>query len=108
MTREIKFRAWDKDNKLMILFDLFSTLLSTYPMGLEVMQYTGLKDKNGKEIYESDLLSDSHECFMECKWNEFSAMFMLMNTGIGSSLSMGFAGQFEVIGNIYENQELLK
>lgn len=125
---EIKFRAWDKENEVMIypkgvLFDgrvvNFSCGMLEPFEGYELMQYTGLKDKNGKEIYEGDILHESvstsgilrnvivygHGGF-EHKWLvERTANIrgkkqepMFRNTSI----------IFEVIGNIYENPELLE
>jgi len=60
MTREIKFRAWLKTNKIMTEIDKIDFINNEVAFGfyegsidaVELMQYTGLKDKNGKEIYE--------------------------------------------------------
>jgi uncharacterized phage protein (TIGR01671 family) len=71
------------------------------------MQYTGLKDKNGKEIYEGDIVSFVYDhtgsvWTMAVDWDEKNAMFILK----GNSVSLSeFDG--EVIGNIYENPDLL-
>ena len=71
------------------------------------MQYTGLKDKNGKEIYEGDLLKQK----IIVKWNEKFASWCLYREGwmfthwFGESCN---PEECEIIGNIYENPELLK
>jgi len=112
--REIKFRAWDKKrNKFVSDFNLspkgnilceHSNLgyKGVFEVDLELMQYTGLKDKNGKEIYEGDIvkmLADSlnGEENIEVKWRK-EGFWEYFN---------GF-DNCEVIGNIYENTELLK
>ena len=61
--REIKFRAWDKKRKMMFHFELFEqppTELGQplYLDDLVLMQYTGLKNKKGKEIYEGDVVKE--------------------------------------------------
>ena len=115
--REIKFRAWDKTEKVMLHWDfieddMLPTVLS-YGDFIP-MQYTGLHDKNGKEIYEGDVVLYSSEwgnCEVVWKYGGFG----LEVNGVGGftdgfhSFSTVSAGQkdCEVIGNIYENPELL-
>ncbi len=84
---------------------------------IELIQFTGLLDKNGKEIYENDLFDCIYK-FDGCKkhkleivWNEISASFRLINHGEchqpNVSKTVGDLERLEVIGNIYENPELL-
>ena len=108
MKREIKFRAWD------------GIRMTTSGIGTEymkLMQYTGLKDKNGKEIYEGDIFdciyySDGCNHKNEVVWVNQTARFHLKGHG-GCQQKFVAQGVFDmtrkaIIGNIYENPELLK
>ncbi|RDU22859.1 YopX family protein, partial [Anaerosacchariphilus polymeriproducens] len=117
---EIKFRAFDKASGLMFGIDGFDKkYVWGYKAGVQIkveisevilMQYTGLSDKNGKEICEGDICigkrGGSSYAF-EVKWDEIDTRFL----GYTSSGYICYVGQepsVEVIGNIYENQELIK
>lgn len=67
-------------------------------------QYTGLKDKNGKKIFEGDIVKSKYGVFKsKVEWNDsFCGFFPFCNNETGI-----FADECEVIGNIYENKELL-
>ena len=132
MNREIKFRAYDKEVEKMTYFD-DEDYLYNYPFILrqeqvfkkdsnyddyedfeykditnkvELMQYTGLHDKNGKEIYEGDILKGTfygfpmpeYDYVFQIYWNEKEKGFMA---------SYFEPSECEVIGNIYDNPELL-
>ena len=127
--REIKFRAWDKLSckirevaainwveGIVMLWKVTGSVRSTYYTeledGVELMQYTGLKDKNGKEIYEGDILrfQFSEWCISPVYWTKERGWTVHGNItaweySIGSDFSKS---NLEVIGNIYENPELLK
>ena len=116
MSRVIKFRAWDKAYKWMFTPEQLDKVLQQ-PEMFDVMQYIGLKDKNGVEIYEGDVVryNTGETWFVE--WDAKQSGFMYMNrqvvdesgrkkpSGIGYGQLPG-SHEVEVIGNIYENPEL--
>ena len=76
------------------------------------MQFTGLTDKNGKEIYEGDILKDSWECVHEVYYSEDAQWSTHLHKHPKHIFPARYLHcaymQWEVIGNIYENPELLK
>ena len=108
--REIKFRAWDPYTKKMD-YDCRDALSFwngiAVPEGDHIpLQFTGLKDKNGAEIYEGDILKIGPQAY-PVVWDDKGTHGWKLDTphfGIGASQSTFY----EVIGNIYENPELLR
>ncbi|MFQ9545589.1 MAG: YopX family protein [Clostridium sp.] len=73
-----------------------------------VGQYTGIRDKNGKEIYEGDIVrTDEKEKLSKVEWDEDNAGLMLIADSIMMDFSCYYPEELEVVGNIYENPELL-
>lgn len=114
--REIKFRAWDKQFSKMIDIRLPEKYHIDWER-FELMQYTGLKDKNGVEIYEGDIVRPKEHSNYVVRWynedeGEVSTYGYYMEvTGMPDvivSLNPVQARKLEVIGNIYENPELLE
>ena len=110
--REIKFRAWDKDEKKMLYSSEKDHTFEYKPRHgkhfnhprIIPMQYTGLKDKNGMEIWEGDVLQrEGYKYKHIVKWYKESAGFHM--AWVHDSLNAGLA--IEIIGNIYENPELM-
>jgi uncharacterized phage protein (TIGR01671 family) len=106
--REKKFIAWDKINKKMVSVIDFSCL--NYPEKYEVMQFTGLHDKNGKEIYEGYIvhvknIKRNQLIGFDVGWACYGFVY---NTGeLMRKITPREMVRLEVIGNIYENPELM-
>lgn len=139
MTREIKFRAWDKKTKSMIR-EVFEVGLGCnnnpeqwlvgddrQTNNFELMQYTGLKDKNGREIFEMDILKGreivvkSNGKFQTINPDEYYKVIFNKGQFVVKNLQSEHSTELpiyhfmfedwmdvEKVGNIYENPELLK
>ncbi|EAG5474818.1 hypothetical protein DA457_10875 [Listeria monocytogenes] len=129
--RAIEFRAWDKEVKEMDYNPSVIEIWQNKPINeqfrleseekLVWMQYTGLKDKNGKKIFEGDIVAfsedDFHvfnsqvEYFSEVGYPAFDIKVpstYYFDSNVFSEVSMSGLYEIEVIGNIHENPELLE
>ena len=124
--REIKFRAWDKIDKEMININLsvapndaFDEKSITLEEALEanhrfiVIQYTGLKDKNGKEVYEGNIIKiwydNRNKKYLHSKGMLTHRTIIIKWKNRGNTVGFNIPrDNFEVIGNIFENLELLE
>lgn len=117
MKREIKFRAWDEERQKMVFNPVYVN-----PPNLDInsvfrgstllwMQFTGLKDKNGKECYEGDVVYFEEPTFetemLKCPIVFHEGSFCAKQPA-GYIPVWDFMEDFEVIGNIHENPELIK
>lgn len=126
--RDIKFRAWHKKYKKMFkigqitlekgIWDFepddreYIGMSIPYQPSFILMQYTGLKDKNGKEIYEGDIIQYEDITKGLVRYSEKYAQYVLVNTGSVKDefepLGDYNMEVFEIIGNEFDNPDLLE
>lgn len=123
MKREIKFRAWEKNSNNMWdvrelewaageILTAYLGLHTNHADDLEIMQYTGLTDFYGDEIYEGDIVGLHPHCSFEEDITKLKLEAVSWNPercdydGIYPSLR--YWNHHQIVGNIYENPELLK
>ncbi len=121
--KELKFRAWDKEEQIMgVPFDLYEIGMVNGENGYDkkyfiILQYTGLHDKRGVEIYEGDILdrNDNILCVVTFEDGKFGWNIKYKHPELNqrqdyfgrSYASQEEASKLEVIGNIYESPYLL-
>lgn len=112
MTREIKFKTYSKLGKIPEYCTLQEIIdKKTFDFAFEnyiFCEWTGLKDKNGKEIYQGDICSGHSDGNGVIKWSKFDGGY---NYEFGDENVVGIwevLNDIRIIGNIYENPELLK
>ncbi len=119
--RKIKFRAWEFSGKFMIdnfhEKDSFQSVLcgyNPYSYDYTIMQWTGLTDKNGKEVYEGDIIEtwaaeDFPDSYIRTVVVDDSTKQLTLHPAGGYILcEPACSSHFEVIGNIHESPELLE
>ena len=116
MDREIKFRAWDKNDAVMRDWENLMAIVYSQKSdnifndkGLILMQYTGLKDRNENEIYEGDIIkctvTDNSADYLQIEAGDKHSVLRIIS--IPDLYQEGLSDDGEIIGNIYENNNLL-
>ncbi len=127
--REMKFRAWTGKSQRYIprmwsweelIEEMDTSNWRKTPLGLalayedptvvNIMQYTGLKDKNGKEIYEGDIIKDFFFSNHEVVWmmqDGFNGYYAKRGINPVSFISLESLNGVDIVGNIYENPEFI-
>ena len=101
--REIKFRVWDKEKQIMLHAFPFDITFELQNEPYVAMLCTGLEDKNGKEIYEGEIVANelNPQGFV-IEWSNLGGFTFFCDSEYGS-----LPENWEVIGNIYEDANLL-
>ena len=122
MNREIKFRAFDDGKMLTMPLDTYYGISRFFGLLRDdaiLMQFTGLLDKNGKEIYEGDIMKVQHRTIGSGENTKYTTFNIPVEFYMGKfylswdipygkyRFRQGGMEHFEIIGNIYENPELL-
>ena len=112
-----KYRAWDKETKTMNgMAEIYRNRnqeieLRPRDENITLMQSTGLRDKNGKEIFEGDIVKMAKDVYSEPTYYEVvrhrGGVYRLESKQHGCELWLRHT-DCEVVGNVYENQELLE
>ena len=128
MSRINKYRAWNTEKKIMCYDNEdFSACywdgayssevgiineylnLPEHLRNYEYMQYIGVDDKNGKEIYEKDIvLIDGEDEYFVVEWDGDTARFVMNSETLTVDFDNYWGYQIEAIGNVYENADLLR
>jgi uncharacterized phage protein (TIGR01671 family) len=119
--REIKFRAWVNKEEMVYLYNWGfeeekAHIIFYSPIrmkgSVELMQYTGLTDKNGKEIYEGDIIFDEDgeysKTIVITPYENYVGFFGKALEDNDTYTLEEIGDECEIIGNIYENPELIK
>lgn len=131
MSRRIKFRAWSPSKKEMLyLSAMYGDIVhmetnGTYwgifkehgrngaymngQFGDVLMQWTGLKDVNGKKIYDGDIVRiPAEDGNFHVEWDDNTARYVMNGHGLTVDFDNFYGEEIEIIGNIYEHPELLE
>jgi uncharacterized phage protein (TIGR01671 family) len=118
MSDRFKFRVWDEVNNKFFAQKVLNVLpLEVFLASKHIQQYTGLKDKNGNLIFEGDIVQYNQNSSYDnmdfiAKWSDDKLGFIFQsNSGEQLVNQTPYLNRFkhlEVVGNIFENKELLK
>jgi hypothetical protein len=107
-----KFRAWNKKDEQMIYDWQFNIGIEYYGFNgggvFEIMQWTGLQDRQGRDIYEGDIVRSQKGIMGVIKYESLGGICCYFIDLIDLGIKDGYLYSIEVLGNIYQNPELLK